>query len=295
MKWVLLLLPLLSLAACGSTDNARKAQPEDQTLARHEQAGNIASSLDRPTEAIAQYEAALKQAEARDDLTQITKLSFSLAVAQLRANRPADAVATATRAAAEIKRRGGAPFPALTLAEATAHYRMGNSAKADEMASELEASAPSEIADGASFLRGVIADERNDDAGLRAALGRIADRKAPVQRADWRELEARLALRHDQFSAARSAALEAAAIRQTILDYRGMARALYVAALAAERAGDSQGAADLYLRAGRSAAAQGDTTTARPWLEQALRLTHNSDVTEAAQSALDRLGEPQPL
>lgn len=294
MRRALLLLPLLSLAACGSTD-ARNAQPEDQTLARHEQAGNIASSLDRPAEAIVQYEAALRQAEARDDLPQITKLSFSLAVAQLQANRPADALATATRAAAEIRRRGGAPFPALTLAEATARYRTGNSAQADEMASALEASAPSDIAEGASFLRGMIADERNDEAGLRAALGRITDQKAPVRQADRRELEARLALRQDQFSAARSAALEAAAIRQTILDYRGMARALYVAALAAERAEDNEGAADLYLRAGRSAAAQADTATARPWLEQALRLTRDPDVTEAAQLALDRLGEPQPL
>lgn len=295
MRRALPVVLLLSLAACAGADNAEPSQPKDQTLARHEQAGDIAASLDRPAEAITQYEAALKQAEARDDLEQITKLSFSLAVAQLRANRPSDALATATRAAAEIERRGGAPFPALTLAEATAHYRIGNAARADEMASKLEQGAPKEIADGASFLRGTIADERDDEAGLRAAASRISDKGNPVQRADRRELEARLALRYAETSAARSAALEAAAIRQEVLDYRGMARALYVAALAAEQAGDTEGAADLYLRAGRSAAAQSDPATARPWLEKALSLTQNPEVTTAAKAAMDMLDEPRPM
>lgn len=295
MRRIFLILSLLSLAACGSNEAAEESQPEDQTLARHEQAGDIASSLDRPDEAITQYEAALKQAEARDDLEQITKVSFSLAVAQLHANKPADALETTKRAAAEIERRGGAPFPPLTLAEATAHYRTGNPARADEIASALEQSASGETADGASFLRGMIADERNDEAGLRAALGRIVDQNEPVQRADRRELEARLALRQGETSGARAAALEAAAIRQEILDYRGMARALYVAALAAEQSGDTEGAADLYLRAGRSAAAQADVATARPWLQQALRLTSNPEVMEAAQTALATLDEPRPL
>jgi predicted ATPase len=45
-------------------------------------------------------------------------------------------------------------------------------------------------------------------------------------------------------------------------------------------------AADLYLRAGRSAAAQSDAGTARPWLERALSLTRDSSTEEAARTAL---------
>jgi hypothetical protein len=284
---------LLLIAACSSSDEAQEEQPADQTLARHERAGDIASSLDRPHEAVAQYQAALKRAEARDDLAEIANLSFNLAVAQLRANKPEDALATATRARAEIQRRGGSPIPALALAEATAHYRTGSAAKADQMAAELEQGSSTDVADGASFLRGMIADERGDEAGLRAAIDRIQVQTIPVRRADRRELEARLALREDDLPAARAAALEAAEIRQEILDYRGMARALSVAAIAAERAGDRETAADLYLRAGRSAAAQADPVTARPWLQQALRLTRNPQTAEAVRAALALLDESQ--
>ncbi|HET6160055.1 MAG TPA: hypothetical protein VFE34_17045 [Dongiaceae bacterium] len=293
MRGSLSIFLLLLIAACSSADEAQEEQPADQTLARHERAGDIASSLDRPDEAVAQYQAALKQAEARDDLTEIASLSFSLAVAQLRANKPEDALATATRARAEIQRRGGSPIPALALAEATAHYRTGNAAKADQMAAELEQGQSGEIADGASFLRGMIADERNDEAGLRAAVRRITAQATPVRRADRRELEARLAVRQDDLPGARAAALEAAEIRQEMLDYRGMARALSVAAIAAERAGDTEGAADLYLRAGRSAAAQSDPVTARLWLDQALRLTRNPGTAEAVSAALTFLDESQ--
>jgi hypothetical protein len=293
MREVLSVLLLLAVAACSSSDEGQAGPPADQTLARHQRAGDVAASLDRPGEAVAQYQAALKQAEARDDLAEIGKLSFSLAVAQLRANQPEDALATATRARAEIERRGGSPMPALALAEATAHYRTGNAAKADQMAAELERESSGEVAGAASFLRGMIADERNDEAGLRAAVNRIRDHATPVRRADRRELEARLALRQDDPGSARAAALEAADIRQEILDYRGMARALSLAGIAAERAGDTEGAADLYLRAGRSAAAQSDPATARPWLEQALRLTHKPETVEAVRTALELLGEPQ--
>lgn len=80
--------------------------------------------------------------------------------------------------------------------------------------------------------------------------------------------------------------MQAASLRQDGLDYRGMARALAVAALAAERTGDRELAADLYLRAGRSAAAQSDADTARPWLERALALTGDDATRQAAEAAL---------
>jgi hypothetical protein len=280
---------LLLLAACSATNSEPAGPPEDQTLARHEQAGRIAYGLDRPDEAVAQFEAALKQAQARDDLKAIGELSFNLAVAQLRANRPVEALSTTRQARAELIRRGSQPFPSLILAEATALYRLGRRQDADALAVEIQASGDADAAAGASFLRGLIADEAGDDAGLRDALARLAGVAAPLRLADRLELQARLALRQTDFAAARGAALQAAGIRQEALDYRGMARALAVAALAAERAGEREAAADLYLRAGRSAAAQADADTARPWLRRVLMLTEDSAAAEAARLALETL------
>jgi tetratricopeptide (TPR) repeat protein len=288
VRWTCSFL-LLSVVACGGTADNPPPSPEDETLARLEEAGRIAYSLDRPDEAVTQYQAALKQAEARDDLTEISNLSFNLAVAQLRANRPEDALATTSRARAELTRRGGEPFPALLLAEATALYRTGAGAQADQLAGEVEQAGNSDTAAGASFLRGLMADEGDDEAGLRAALGRLSSATTPVRQADRLELRARLALRQSDVAGARSSALQAAAIRQEILDYRGMARALAVAGLAAERDKDHEAAADLYLRAGRSAAAQSDPATARPWLDQALKLTRDPATAEAARLAMDSL------
>jgi hypothetical protein len=277
---------LILLGACGGDETQPPKPPEDQSLVRHEQAGKIAYDLDRPDEAVAQFEAALVQAQARDDLKAIGDLSFNLAVAQLRANRPADALKTTQQARAELIRRGSQPFPALLLAEATALYRLDQRDRADSVASEVEAMGDFDAAAGASFLRGLIADEADDEPGLRAAADRLSGAGAPLRVADRMELVARLQLRQGAFPQAHTAAMEAAGIRQEGLDYRGMARALAVAAAAAVQAGERELAADLYLRAGRSAAAQSDAATARPWLERALGLTQDDATEDAAEAAL---------
>jgi hypothetical protein len=280
--WALLVL----LGACSGGKQEPPKPPEDQTLVRHEQAGKIAYDLDRPDEAVAQFQAALTQAQARDDLKAIADLSFNLAVAQLRANRPQDALTTTQQARAELTRRGSQPFPALLLAEATALYRLGKRDQADGVAAEVETIGDFDTAAGASFLRGLIADEADDEAGLQAAVNKLSGASAPLRVADRLELAARLQLRQSAFAQAHAAAVQAAGIRQEGLDYRGMARALAVAALAAERTEDRELAADLYLRAGRSAAAQSDAETARPWLERALELTGDTATREAAETAL---------
>lgn len=277
------------LGACGSDETQPPKLPEDQALVRHEQAGKIAYDLDRPDEAVAQFEAALAQAQARDDLKAIADLSFNLAVAQLRANRPADALKTTRQARAELIRRGSQPFPSLLLAEATALYRLEQRAQADSLAAEVEGARDADAAAGASFLRGLIADESGNEAALSAALDRLSGVSEPLRVADRLELQARLALRRDDVAAAQAAAMHAATIRQEGLDYRGMARALAVAAAAAEQSGERELAADLYLRAGRSAAAQSDTSPARLWLERALRLTKDDATKDAVETALTGL------
>jgi hypothetical protein len=290
MRKLFYFLPLILPAACGSADKGPPAPPTDQTMERHEAAGRVAISLDRPAEAALQYQAALKQAEARDDLAAIGDLSFNLAVAQLQANQPEEALATTRRASAELIRRGSAPFPALRLAQATALYRLDERDDAKQLAAEIEQVQDIDTAAGASFLLGLIAAEEGDEAGLRAALAKFSGATTVLRQADRFELQARLALMGGDLAAARSDSLRSAEIRQEILDYRGMARVLSVAGEAAARAGEDEAAAGLYLRAGRSAAAQSDVRAARPWLEQALKLTADPATREEVQLELQGLG-----
>jgi tetratricopeptide (TPR) repeat protein len=303
------LLGCLLVAGCGSHTDAPKA-PQDQNLQRYQRAGQSAYGLGRPQEAIAQYRLALTQAEARDDLSAIGNLSFNLAAAQLQANQPADALATARQARAELARRGAPPLSALDLVEATALYRTGDAATADAMATGLQSDADRQIANAATFLRGLIADDRHDVSGLTTAsdslqqaatAAALASTPAPAttaeianraaQQADALELQARLARLKGDDAMALSTALQAADLRRVAIDYRGLARALSVAANAARHAQKPE-AADLYLRAGRSAAAQNDKTSAEAWLKEALRLSHDAAVTEAAQKALADLAQP---
>lgn len=164
------------------------------------------------------------------------------------------------------------PFPALLLAEATALYRTGELAEADREAQAVERSADRAAAARAAFLRGLIADRNGDENKLAAAAAVLATATNPSFEADAAELAARLALRQGDALRARREAARARKLRQETLDYRGLARTLALEGRAAERSGDRLGAADLFLRAGRSAALQGDTTDGRAWLGRAVEL-----------------------
>jgi predicted ATPase len=110
--------------------------------------------------------------------------------------------------------------------------------------------------------------------------------KTPPFEADSAELSARLALRRDDPARAREQAAQAASLRQATVDYRGLARALAIEGVAVERAGDKIAAADLFLRAGRSAAAESDTSRARGWLRRAMSLAPGRPVGRDAADLL---------
>src|SRR5262249_45383930 len=121
-----------------------------------------------------------------------------------------------------------------------------------------------------------------------AAALRLNDPE-PALQADALELAARVALRGAAAERAEADAARAVALRQDALDYRGLARALALQGQATERPARPRLAADLYLRAGRSAAAQGDRATARPWLLQARALADDDGVARAVAEALQKL------
>jgi len=281
---------LCCLAACGGSAADTHSDPTDETLQRQINAGRLALQLERPEEAVARYQDALERAQERDDLAAIADQGYNLAVAELEANHPDKALEVARSTDQEVKRRGGTPFAGLTLVEATALYRTGDLDAADELAKKVTASGDSEAAARATFLGGLIADDHGDEAGLAAATQALKASTDPSLQADAKELEARLSLRQKSFAAAQEDAEHAAELRQKTLDYRGMARALAVAGEAANDAGDAKAASDLYLRAGRSAAAQGDVDLARKWLEESARLATADSVRNEANELLKSLG-----
>jgi hypothetical protein len=236
---------------------------EDPILRLHADAASSAMALDRTQEAIEQYRQAFDRAVARDDYAAIGDYGYNLAVAQLTANRPKEALASIQITRVELARRGPSSFPALDLAEATADYRSGERKKSDSIAAQVEAGADSASAAGAAFVRGLIADDNADAVGLDAAINRLGQPASSEQQADFAELLARRDLRRGVFTAAAAEAERAADLRRDILDYRGMARALGVAADAEARAGDPEAAAALRKRAAQSAAAYGHAESAR--------------------------------
>jgi hypothetical protein len=287
------MLLLLPVAGCGGSAPNPLTPPADETLQREVDAGRLAYELERNEEAAAQYRAALTRAQERDDPEAIGDTGYNLAVAELGANEPARALADARATRAELERRGAKPFPALLLVEATALYRTGAAAEADREAQLVQRGEDADAAEQATFLRGLIADDRGDAAGTATAVDALnaAEARTPSLEADSAELAARLALRRNDPAGARQQAARAAELRQTTLDYRGVARALAVEGTAAERSGDRSAAADLFLRAGRSAAVQGDKANARLWLRRATSLVPGQAVGRDASEILRRVNK----
>ena len=156
--------------------------PVDQAMLTESRAGGLAFALDRPAEAVTHYRAALARARLRDDLPGITDAGTNLAVAELRANQPDQALADARATQLELARRGAADVPVLELVQATALYRSGQAAAADQMAGMVQHAGDPQAAARASFLRGLIADINGDAAGLAAARQALDPKATPQAR-----------------------------------------------------------------------------------------------------------------
>jgi tetratricopeptide (TPR) repeat protein len=266
------LLAVMVLAACSSSP---KQDPEDETLARFDHAGDIAFDQEKPSQAATQFRAALARARTRDDARAIADTGFNLAAAELAQGQPRDAINTAHELQLELARRGVVD-PDFDLISAVALFRLDDLASADRIAAGLTTGHDAARANAAWFLRGLIADAHNDRAGLQHAVSSLTPSAEP---GDVAELQARLW--HNA-----ALALRAADLRRNKLDYRGMARDL---ALAAQLTPSAPEAADLYLRSGRSAAAQGDTADARIWLENARKLAADTALRSNVEQALHQL------
>lgn len=273
-----LVLAQLSVASCDGGSTADPGPPPDAKLDQANRAGTQALSMDMPSLAVTQYKTALQRAYERDDAGAIADVSYNLALAQMKGGDAKAALATVRDARLDLERRR-APVPAeLFLVQAAAAYRSGDFTTADSAAQEAlgRVSKDGDTAPRAWFIRGLVAAQRGDATALAQAIAKLPPSKEADLQADRQELEGRAALLDNRATDALDLFQRAAANRQQALDYRGMARALALAADAASRAGRTAEAADLAMRAGRSALLQGDTATALPLLRQADELARQS-------------------
>ena len=268
---VLLPLAALALAACGGGGPVDTGPPPDVKLDQANRAGTQALSVDMPSLAVREYKVALARAYERDDAGAIADVAYNLALAQMKSGDSKAALATLRDARAELDRRH-VPIPAeLFLVEAAAAYRIGDYAGASaaaQQALDRQAKDPDTMP-RAWFIRGLVAAERGDGATLGQAIAALPPNKQADLEADRQELQGRAALLDNRPADALTLFEQSAANRQQALDYRGMARALSFAGDSALRSNRAADAADLFLRAGRSALLQGDTATALPLLKQA--------------------------
>jgi predicted small lipoprotein YifL len=292
------LLSVLALAACGGGGPVDPGPPPDVKLDQANNAGTQALSMDLPSLAVRQYKVALSRAYERDDSGAIGDVAYNLALAQMKAGDSKGAIATAREARAELDRRRAAVPPELILVQAAASYRSGDLIAAASTAQEVldRGARDPDVVRRAWFIRGLVAADRSDAAGLAQAIAALA---APTKQADLeadrQELQGRAALLANDSAGALSLFEQSASNRQQALDYRGMARALSLAGDAALRSGRAADAADLFLRAGRSALLQGDAATATPLLKRAEDLGKQTgqtgiveEVTRLRKVAADR-------
>jgi hypothetical protein len=272
------------LAACGGRAPPAASLPPDAVLRRAAESARDALNQDQPAVAARLYARALARARERDDAAAIDAMAFGQATAALAHGDAAAALAVAQEVRMGLARRGRGASAGLLLAEATALFRLGRVAPAEDLARIVSARGAehAEAALRARFLLGLIAAGHADARGVAAARAGIGEPADVAFRADAVELDAAAALLRGDPAGARIRAITAAELRRQALDYRGLSRALAAEAAALERLGEPLAAADAYLRAARGAAARGEATDARRWLAAAGRLAGRDLALDAA-------------
>jgi tetratricopeptide (TPR) repeat protein len=289
----LALTGLLLLAGCSAAPTSpEQPAPVDQELMSGWRLARYAFEEGQYDQAAQMYARVLERAYARDDLGAIGDVGYELAVVRLRQLDPAAAAAQARRTRDELRRRGNEPFSELYLVEAVALYELDEDVDAAVKAEEAIELAPGPaepIALRAWFLKGRIAADNADAAGVSRALAAFGRSPNPELQADRLELTGRLELLEGRPERALPAFRESADLRRDAKDYFGMARVLALAGEAADRTGLSADAADLYFRAGRSAEVERDLVNARRWLGDAARLAETTGQAAILAEANDRL------
>ena len=293
-----LMIFLFIAQGCGSSRVAPKPSEYDEAAIRLNQSAQIAYDSGQLELAANLYRQALDRAYLRDDHKAIIDAQYNLAVCMLGLRAYDQALAWVYRAQNELLRSGQSVTADVLLLEAVILFRTGKPDKAWRITDQILSApglAPVTVAGKTHFLRGLIADQRGDSDQLGREIEVLARSIDTGGRADHEELTGRLARAAGNWPAAIEAFDETARLRRQDRDYHEMAQALALAADACRQDGHPKRAAVRYLRAGRSAAQQGNDPEAKEWLNRAVELAGQAgdeSLEEEARSYLKGLQSP---
>jgi tetratricopeptide (TPR) repeat protein len=282
MVWVLM------AGGCSSSRGVPKRSEVDENSARLNRSARIAYDNGQLEQAANLYRQALDRAYLRDDRKAVVDAQYNLAVCMLGLRFYDRALGWVQQAQNELLRGGRKVTPDILLLEAVILFRTGKPDDAWRVSDQILAapeSPPATVYGKTHFLRGLIADQRGDTDQLGREIDALAKAGNPGGRADHAELSGRLARAGNHWEAAIEAFDQTARLRREDHDYGEMAQALALAADACEQADKPARAATRYLRAGRSAALQGNHQDAKKWLNQAVELAGQAGDESLKQEA----------
>ena len=285
---LLLVIAILVLGGCGSSVQVQKGPAFDEDLERFNRAAQQAFDSGRLQQAVSLYQKALDRAYIRDDFRAVLDAQYNMAICLINLQFYAKALEVIQQAKTETAMAGQRPAADFLLLEATVVYLRGDLDAARKITDRILAATPQASAIVQSktyFLRGLIADKEGDIDKLREAIVSIGQPDLPQLRADRYELSGYMAMAEQNWDEALNAFEAATELRRATLDYRGMAKALALAGKAGEKAGHANEAAVCYLKAGRSAALQGQIDDALSWLKQAEQIADNAGEDQIVQQA----------
>ena len=287
---LILIAGVLLWGGCGSSPQIREKPGADRNLERFNKAARQAFDKGQIEQAASLYQKALQHALARDDSDAIVDAQYNLAVCLMKLNSHAEAMQLVRRTETELTLGSQSKMADLLLLKAMLYYKSAEFDDAWQVTAQILSMTPQPttvIRGRTHFLRGLIAIERDNINQLQKEIAALGQPANPLLRGDLAELKGHLALIQQDWVAAVNAFDEATVRRREAIDYQAMRKDLALAAQASQRAGDIKGASQRYLRAGRSAAVQGEDNAARLWLMQAEQL--------AAEAGEDRIAHEARL
>jgi tetratricopeptide (TPR) repeat protein len=272
---LLLAIIFVSGLGCSSSPPEQSRSGVDEEFERTSRAARTAFDNGKLQQALSLYSQALERAYVLDDLNAIVDSQYNLAVCLTGLRSYGPALERVTQAKLELARVNKSMPADVLLLEATIQHRLGNLDDAWQLTEQLvqESNLASAAVIGKThFLRGLIASERGDISQLRREIAFLDMPAAAGLRSDREELAGLLSMAKGNWNEAAEAFDRTAELRREDLDYSGMVNALAQAAWSYEQAGKLSEASKRYLRAGRSAAQQGERDNASNWLTLAEKI-----------------------
>ena len=269
---LLVIIILVGIVGCSSPPTEQRRSEVDEEFERLNQAARLAFHHGQFQRALDLYNKALDRAYVLDDLNAIVDSKYNLAVCLNGLGLYDQALKQVNQAQAEMEGTNQSIPADILLLESTILHKIGKLDDAWQLtdmilqdASRLSGAVQSKT----HFLRGLIASEWDDIHRLRAEIALLGKPSEAGLQADREELVGRLAIAEGNWSEAIEAFDRTAEFRRDDFDYSEMVSALALAAWSCEQAGQLSGASKRYLRAGRSAAQQGEKLNASNWLTRA--------------------------